>query len=110
MASIRRLVAAVTADDISTLDIRIIEVMSVVNLWATSITVTDTIGMSIGKVEIMPQGTMNVSAGALGMVDAGRDQLIFNTLVGPDVGDLKIVVSIVGTSLIYILSVEPFVG
>lgn len=110
MASVRRLVAAVTADDLATLDIRIIEVMSVVNLWASAVTVTDTIGMSIGKVEIMPAATANVRAAAVGLVLSSDDQLIFNTLVGPDVGDLKIAVATVTTSLIYVLSVEPFVG
>jgi len=110
MASVRRLVAAVTADDLATLDIRIIETLSVVNLWAAAVTVTDTIGMSIGKIEIMPASTANVSAAALGLVQVQEDQLIFNSLVGPGVGDLKISVPAVTTSLIYILSVEPFVG
>ncbi len=110
MASVRRLVSAVTADDLATLDIRIIEVMSVVNLFASAVTVTDTIGMSLGKVEIMPAATANVRAAAVGLVLSGDDQLIFNTLVGPDVGDLKIAVATLTTSLIYLLSVEPFVG
>jgi len=110
MASVRRLVSAVTADDLATLDIRIIEVMSVVNLWCSAVTVTDTIGMSIGKVEIMPQGTANVSAAALGLVQVQEDQLLFNTIVGPDVGDLKVAVSTLTTSLVYLLSVEPFLG
>jgi len=110
MASVRRLVSAVTADDLATLDIRIIEVISVVNLWCSTVTVTDTIGMSIGKVEIMPQGTGNIRAAAVGLVLTSDDQLLFNTVVGPDVGDLKVAVSTLTTSLIYVLSVEPFLG
>jgi len=82
----------------------------VVNLWASTVTVTDTIGMSIGKVEIMPQGTGNIRAAAVGLVLTEADQLLFNTIVGPDVGDLKVIVSTLTTSLIYILSVEPFIG
>jgi len=39
-----------------------------------------------------------------------EDQLIFNMIVGPNVGDLRIPVAAVTTSLIYILSVEPFIG
>lgn len=107
MASLRILVAAVTPDAISTRNIRLIEEVSVVNLWATAVTVTDTIGMNLGKVSIMDQSTMNVSAAALGLVPTDAAQLIFNALVGPDAGDLQIPCDIVGTSLIFLLSVEP---
>ena len=110
MASVRRLVAAVTADDLATLDIRKIEVPSVVNLWGSCVTVTDTIGMSIGKIQIMPQGTLNIRAAALGNVFGSDDQLLFNTLVGPGVGDLKVEIVTLNTSLIYLLSVEPAIG
>jgi len=110
MAGVRRLVSAVTADDLATLDIRNIEVPSVVNLWASAVTVTDTIGMSIGRVEIMPSGTANVRAAAVGLVLTSDDQLLFNTLVGPDIGDLKIFINTLTTSLIYVLSVEPALG
>jgi len=109
MSSVRRLVSAVTADDLATLDIRIIEVLSRVNLWASSVTVTDTIGASLGKIEIMPAGTMNVSAAALGLVQVQEDGLLFDSLVGPDVGDLKVFINALTTSLIYLLSVEPAV-
>ena len=37
-------------------------------------------------------------------------QLIFNSIVFPDAGDLKVIVGTLTTSLIYVLSVEPFVG
>ena len=104
MASVRRLVAAVTADDLATLDIRKIEVPSIVNLWGSAVAVTDTIGMSIGKIQIMPQGTLNVRAAALGNVFQSDAQLLFNTLVGPGVGDLKVERVTTGTSLIYLLS------
>lgn len=110
MASVRRLVAAVTADDLLGLDIRKIEVLSVVNLWVSAVTVTDTIAMSLGRVEIMPAATANVRAAAVGLVLTSDDQLIFNSIVGPGVGDLKVIVGIVTTSLIYVLSVEPFTG
>jgi len=109
MASVRRLVSAVAADDLLGLDIRKIEVESVVNLWASAVTVTDTIACSIGKIEIMPAATANVRAAAVGLVLSSDDQLLFNTLVGPGVGDLKIIVGTLTTSLIYILSVEPAV-
>jgi len=109
MASVRRLVSAVTADDLLGLDIRKIEVPSIVNLWLSTVTVTDTLGVSIGKIEIAPQGTGNVRAAAVGLVLTSDDQILFNTLVGPGVGDLKIAVNTLTTSLIYVLSVEPAV-
>jgi len=107
MPSVRRLVSAVTADDLLGLDIRIINRPSRVNFWCSAVTVTDTVGMSIGKVEIMPQATANVRAAAVGLVLSSDDQLIFGTIVGPGVGDLKIAVNTLTTSLIYVLSVEP---
>jgi len=110
MASVRRLVSAVTADDLATLDIRMVEVTSVVNLWASAVTVTDTIGLFLGKVELLPAATANVRAAAVGLVLSSDDQLIFNMIVGPSVGDIRIPVATLTTSLIYVLSVEPFIG
>lgn len=104
MSSRRALVSATTNDAISDQDIRTVDFPSVVNLWATSVTVTDTIGLRLDKTVIMDDGTCNVSAAAAGMVDTARDQLVFNTVVGP--GTLRLPVT-VGTSAIYLLSVEP---
>jgi len=105
VASRRLLVSAVTGDAISAEDIRNVLGPSVVNLWATTVTVTDTIGLRLDKTIIMDEGTGNVSAAALGMVDTERDQLVFNSVVGK--GTLRVPVSILTTSLIFILSVEP---
>lgn len=105
MATRRLLVSAVTGDAISDETIRTVEVPSVVNMWASAVTVTDQIGLSLDKTEIMAPGTANVSAAALGQVDTDQDQLVFNSIVGP--GELRIPVTILTTSLIFILSVEP---
>jgi len=110
MASVRRLVAAVTADDLATSDIRLVEVTSVINLWASCVTVTDRIGLFLGKAELLPAADMNIRAAAVGLVLSSDDQLIFNMIVGPNLGDIRIPVSLLTTSLIYILSVEPFIG
>jgi len=110
MASVRRLVTATSADDLAQLDIRIIDQASVVNLWASSVSVTDKIGLSLGKVELLPASTVNVSAAALGQVSTDEDQIIFGMLVGAGVGDLRISIPTLTTSLIYLLSVEPFLG
>jgi len=105
VATRRLLVSAVTNDALSDQDIRTVEVPSVVNLWATAVTVTDNIGLRLDKTIIMDDGVCNVSAAALGMVDTGRDQLVFNTVVGA--GTLRLPVSALTTSLIFLISVEP---
>jgi len=105
MASRRLLVSAVTQDALSDQDIRNVESASLVNLWATSVTVSDTIGLRLDKTIIMDDGTCNVSAAALGFVDTDRDQLVMNAIVG--VGRLRVPVSTLTTSLIFIISVEP---
>lgn len=107
MASLRLLVSAVTTDAISTRNIRLIDQNSVVNLWASSVTVTDEIGLNLGSVTLMDPGTANVRAAALGLVLTDGDQLIFNLIVGPDAGDLAITIPTLNTSLIFLLSVEP---
>ena len=105
MSSRRLLVSAVTNDALADQDIRTVEVPSVVNMWATAVTVTDTVGLRLDKTIIMDDGTANVSAAALGMVDVERDQLVFDSVVGP--GTLRVPVATLTTSLILMISVEP---
>lgn len=105
MASRRLLVSAVTGDALSDQDIRRVEVPSVVNLWASAVTVSDEIGLRLDKSIILDSGTANVSAAALGQVSTNEDQLVFNTIVGP--GQLRVPVPTLTTSLIFIISVEP---
>jgi len=105
MSSRRLLVAAVTNDALADQDIRTVEVPSVVNLFATCVTITDTIGLRLDKTIIMDDGSLNISAAALGFVDSDRDQLVFNSVVGA--GTLRVPVAILNTSLIFIISVEP---
>jgi len=105
MATRRLLVSAVTNDALADQDIRTVEAPSVVNMWATSVTVTDTIGLRLDKTIIMDDGTANVAAAALGIVDVGRDQLVFDSVVGQ--GTLRVPVATLTTSLILIISVEP---
>jgi len=105
MASRRLLVSAVTNDALSDQDIRTIEAPSVVNLWASCVTVTDTIGLRLGKTIILDDGTCNIRAAALGLVHVSDDQLVFDAVVGA--GDLRLPVATLTTSLIFIISVEP---
>ena len=105
MSTRRLLVSAVTQDALSDQDIRIVDGPSIVNLWASAVTVTDTIGLRLDKTIIMDDGTANVRAAVLGLVNIQDDQLVFNELVGA--GQLRIPVSTLTTSLIFILSVVP---
>jgi len=105
MATRRLLISAVAGDALADEDIRNVEVPSVVNMWATAVTVTDEVGLRLDKTIIMDAGTANVSAAALGMVDTERDQLVFNSLVGR--GRLRLPVPTLTTSVIILISVEP---
>jgi len=107
MASLRILVSAVTTDAISTRNIRLIDQLSVVNMWASCVTVTDEIGLALGSVTLMDPSTMNIRAAAVGLVLTEADQLIMDLVVGPDAGDLAIPVPTLTTSCIFLLSVEP---
>jgi len=107
MASLRILVSATNTDVIATRNIRLIDEFSVVNLWASCVTVTDEIGLNLGSITLMDPSTMNIRAAAVGLVHSSDDQLIFNLIVGPDAGDLAIPVPTLTSSLIFLLSVEP---
>jgi len=107
MASLRILNSAVTTDAISTRNIRLIDQVSVVNMWASCVTVTDEIGLTLGSITLMDPSTMNIRAAAVGLVLTEADQLIFNLVVGPDAGDLAIPIPTLTTSCIFLLSVEP---
>jgi hypothetical protein len=104
MASRRLLVSATTTDALQNELIKDVDIPSIVNFWASTVTVTDTVGLQLDKTTIMAPGTANVSAAALGMIDVARDQLIFNSVVG--VGRLRAAVTVT-TSMIILISVEP---
>ena len=104
MASRRLLVGTTTNDALADQDIRTVDVASVVNMWASCVTVTDVIGLRLDKTVIMDDGTCNIRAAAVGLVHTSDDQLVFNSVVGP--GTLRIPVTVT-TSAIFIISVEP---
>jgi hypothetical protein len=103
MASRRIGVTAVTADALSTEDIRLVEVLSRVNFWASSVTNGDQTGLRLNKTIIMDDGEVNTIAGDV--IDTSMDQLVFNTVVGA--GQLKVPVPTVNTELQFLISVEP---
>lgn len=106
MASRRIDVAAAINDAISTDEIRRVEVPSTVNLYASSATNGDTIGLLLNKTEIMATDECNVEAAA-DVIDTGRDQLVFDSVVGE--GQLRVPIGAVTTELQFLLSVEPII-
>lgn len=82
MPSLRFNVSATTADALANLKFSVVPVRgAIMNLWASTVTVTDTFGISIGDRDIMVNGSlMNIEASA-DVVDTDRDQLVFNERV-----------------------------
>jgi len=103
MSSRRLAVNAVTGDALSTEDIRNVDTPSVVNLWASSVTNGDLLGLRLDKTVIMDDGEVNTVAADL--IDSGQDQLVFNSVVG--IGRLRVPVPTVTTELQFLISVEP---
>lgn len=103
MSSRRLGITAVTGDALSDEDIRNVDAPSVVNLWASSVTNGDLLGLRLDKTVIMDDGEVNTVAADL--IDSGQDQLVFNTVVG--IGRLRVPVPTLTTELQFLISVEP---
>ena len=107
MASRRLGVGTATNDALANEDIRLVEVPSRVNFFASSVTNGDLCGLRLNKTIIMDDGEVNTIAGDI--IDAsGFDQLVFNSVVGA--GQLKVPVPTVTTELQFLISVEPILG
>jgi len=103
MASRRLGVTATTNDALANEDIRLVEVLSRVNFWSSSVTNGDLCGLRLNKTIIMDDGEVNTIAGDI--IDSSMDQLVFNTVVGA--GQLKVPVPTLTTELQFLISVEP---
>jgi len=103
MSSRRLGIVATTNDALSDQDIRSVEVPSVVNLWGSSVTNGDQMGLRLDKTIIMDDGEVNTVAADV--IDTGQDQLVFNSVVGR--GTLRVPVPILTTELQFLISVEP---
>lgn len=104
MSSRRLSVGSVTGDALASETIRTVEVPSVVNLWASGATAADELGLALDKTEILANGDINIEVGA-DVIDAGRDQLVFNSVVGA--GSLRVPVPVVTAEVQFLISVEP---
>ena len=104
MGSRRIDVGAPVGDAISDEEIRRVEAPSIVNLFASSVTNGDTIGLFLNKTEILATDECNIEASA-DVIDTARDQLVFDTIVGE--GQLRVPIGAVAVELQFLLSVEP---
>lgn len=104
MASRRLGITAVTADALSDEDIRRVEVPSIINFFASSVTNGDQVGLRLDRTIIMDDGECNIEISA-DVIDTDRDQLVFGTVVGR--GQLRVPVPTLTTELQFLLSVEP---
>lgn len=94
---------AITNDALADQDIRNVDVPSVVNFWASSVTNGDQVGLRLDKTIIMDDGEVNTVAADI--IDSSVDQLVFNTVVGA--GRLRVPVPVLTTELQFLISVEP---
>lgn len=82
MPSLRFIVPATTTDAMANRKFNIIPANgAVMNVWATSVTVTDTWGISVGDRDILVDGSVANVTSAAGVVDVERDQVLFNEIV-----------------------------
>jgi len=79
MPSLRFIVPATTTDAMANRKFNVIPAGgAILNMWGTSVTVTDTFGLSVGDRDIIVGGSVANVTSAAGVVDTDRDQLIFN--------------------------------
>jgi len=84
MPSLRFIVPATTTDAMANRKFNVIPAGgAILNVWATSVTVTDTWGLSVGDRDVVVGGSVANVTSAAGVVDVERDQVIFNEEVDP---------------------------
>lgn len=82
MPSLRFIVPATTTDAMANRKFNVIPAGgAVLNMWGTSVTITDTFGISVGDRDIVVGGSVANVTSAAGVVDISRDQLVFNEIV-----------------------------
>lgn len=84
MPTVTDRVAATTANALATKKFNVIPPGgAVLNLWASGVTKTDAVGLSVGDREIIVQGSPCNVETAVDTLDLTRDQMVFNEIVGP---------------------------
>jgi len=82
MPSLRFIVPATTTDAMANRKFNVIPAGgAIMNVWVTSVTVTDTWGISVGDRDIVVGGSVANVTSAAGVVDIDRDGVVFNEVV-----------------------------
>jgi len=77
MPSIKIANQATSANALNGLKFSTLAGPALVSLWATCVTVTDTISFSIGQKDVLNLGAPNIETGAVDVVSTDRDQIVF---------------------------------
>lgn len=102
---VRRIdVGAVTADAISTEEIRRVEAPSRLDFAASCVTNGDTVGVLLNSTEILPTDECNIELSA-DVIDMARDILIKGLFIGR--GQLRVPVGAVTTELQFWMQHQP---
>jgi len=104
VGSRRLLVAATTNDAIADEDIRTVTEPSIVSLWASCVTLTDNVGLRLGRTIIMDDGIVNIHAAAISLVNISDDGVVLDAIVGT--GVLRVPVTVTTSAIIH-LQVDP---
>lgn len=105
MPVIRKKVTAATDDALANLNFSVVPAPgAILNLWASTATAGDTIGLNIGSQNIIAPGTPVNLESANEVVDNDRDQMLFNEVVGP--GRLQLPLGTVTLDTSFILDIR----
>jgi len=99
MASIKISNQTTNTDALSNLRFRKLKLPSLISLWLSCVTVTDTVGVSVGDREVLVGANPNLESSA-DVVDTGRDQVLF---AEPAEGDEDLSMAVVATTAINFL-------
>ncbi len=83
MPSLRFTVSATTPDALSNRKFSVVPAAgAILNLWVSGVTGTDSFGLAIGDRDIMVDGSLISIEISADVIDASRDQQVFNEVIG----------------------------
>lgn len=82
MPSLRFRVSSTTTDALANRKFAVVPGPgAILNVWASSVTTTDTFGLSVGDKEIMVNGSLMNVESAADVIDSDRDHLVINEVI-----------------------------
>ena len=83
MPSLRFRVSATTSDALANRKFAVVPAGgAIINMWVSGVTGTDSFGISIGDRDIMVDGSLISIEVSADVIDVGRDQVVFNEVIG----------------------------